>query len=150
MGLGFGARTALANACNSVAVCGLSFSYFHAGVARILEMPRRQAEVEQGGDLHRFQQADGVEREALALAEFSEVLFAQASSSFAAHSLSEGWQGRIGCRPSGETTSRFALQHGERDSLVLDDDAERRGQRVGGGEADQFHGSGPLLYLECS
>jgi len=39
-------------------------------------MPRRQAEVEQGDDLHRLQQADGVDRVAFAFAEFCEVLFA--------------------------------------------------------------------------
>jgi hypothetical protein len=38
-------------------------------------MSRRQAEVEQGGDLHRFQQLDRVEREAFTIPEFFEVLF---------------------------------------------------------------------------
>ena len=39
-------------------------------------MPRRQAEVEQGGNLHRLEQADGVERKALAIRKLTEMLLA--------------------------------------------------------------------------
>jgi hypothetical protein len=36
-------------------------------------MPRRQTEVKQRGNLHRLQEADGVEREAFAIGKFCEV-----------------------------------------------------------------------------
>jgi hypothetical protein len=74
-------------------------------------MPRRQAEVEQGGHLHRLQQADGVEREALVLAELFEVLFTQAHTSLAACSLSGRWARYDRLSVKGAGLSCLPLQH---------------------------------------
>ena len=84
-------------------------------------MPRRQAEVEQGGDLHRLQQADGAERKAFALAQFSEVLFAPGEQ-LLGRPLAVGKIGKVGSAVGqvGGGLPRFVLQYGERDSVVLD------------------------------
>ena len=58
-------------------------------------MPRRQTEVEQCGDLHRLQQADGAEREAFTLTEFSEMLVAPGEQ-FLCRTLAVGKIGKVG------------------------------------------------------
>ncbi len=109
-------------------------------------MPRRQAEVEQGCNLHRLQQAYGVQREAFVIAEFSEVIFTPGEQ-FLGRPLAVGKIGKVGPAVGqvGGRLPRFALQHGERNSLVSDDDAETRVRQVGSSEADDFHG----VFLYC-
>lgn len=115
---------------------------------RTAKQPRRQTEVEQRGDFHRFQEVDGVEREAFAIGKFCEVRFAPGKQ-FLGLPLAVRQIGKVGvavgqvraCIPG------FALQRGERDGVVQHDEA-KAGVRMGvGGESNQFHGDIPSLFL---
>ena len=112
-------------------------------------MPRRQTEVEQCGDLHRLQQADGAEWEAFTLTEFSEMLVAPGEQ-FLCRTLAVGKIGKVGSAVGqmGGGVSCSSSQHGEGNSLVSDNDTKLRGRRVVSGKADQFHGSSPVLDLD--
>src|SRR5690348_10581565 len=100
-------------------------------------MPRRQAEVEQGDDLYGLQQVDSMEGEVFAATEFAEVLLAPGQE-LLCRPLAVGKVGKVGSAVSqvGGSLPCLALQHGERDSLAFDDNAETRVRRVSSGEAD--------------
>ena len=112
-------------------------------------MPRRETEVEQGGDLHRLQQSDGGEREAFVITKFVEMLLAPGAQ-LPCRLLALGKTGKVGSA-IGQVRggrSRFALQHGERYRLVPDDGAETGVRRVGDYEANQFRSGVPVIFLD--